>query len=299
MISIITMRPLPLLALLVSVLVSGTAAEPETPNIVLTPKSITVSSSTTYTEEGTFQRNKSQVRLSLRLKPPAGTQIAASRGVVVKVATSDTGESLLQKGDQGNNGRESFGQHERDESRYDVDLDLGSPKEPMAAIRELSGTVTLSITGGATKQAIIAPIKDWLGKVVSLEAVNEDITVERSPEGTTLRGSREFFERLQKIIFTDAAGNEIKVNGWGGGSDNDTHYRTWRMQVPDNGGVTLQLLPNLTDVTVPFHFTDLPLKAASAPKPTGAKIKVTDVPGPNKPEAAGVSDPGAAGAKGF
>ena len=283
------MRIAPLLVLLASSIAVATAAEPA---ITLVPQKLELTTSTMFNESGAFQRTQSQLRMSLRIKPPAGVQLAACRGVKVTAATTDTGESILPGTERGTpNGQESFSEYERERNDYDINVTLGSPKQAIGAIKTLTGTATVAVAIGAAKQATIAPLKDWLGKTVHLESINEEITIERASEGTTMRGSRELFDRLQKVTFSDGAGQEIKTNGWGGGSSNDSYYRTWSAQIPDDGGLTLQFMPELKEVVVPFSYTDLPLKSASLEKKPVATIKVIDVPGPAKPKAEGVTNP--------
>ena len=260
--------------------------------ITLLPKQIELSTTTSFSESGAFQRTQSQLRVSLSLKPHAGMQLAACRGVTLTAATTDTGESIMPSTERGSgNGQESFNEYERDQNNYDINVTLGSPKQAIGAIKMLTGTATIAIADGAAKQATIAPLKDWLGKTVNLDSINEEITVERSSEGTTLRGSRELFDRLQKVTFTDGTGHEIKVNGWSGGSNNGSYERTWSAQIPDDGGLTMQFMPELKEVVVPFSFADLPLKSTNAEKKPVATIKVTDVPGPTKPKPTGVTNP--------
>lgn len=269
-----------------------TAAEP---TITLLPKQIDLSTSTSYNDSGLYQRTQTQLRISLRIKPEAGLQLAACRGVTLTSATTDSGETILPSTERGtSNGQETFGEHEREQRSYDINLTLGSPKQAIGAIKSLTGTATFAVASGTAKQATIAPLKEWLGKAVNLESINEEITVERTKDGTTLSGSRELFDRLQKVTFTDGSGNELKTTGWGGGSsNNNSYYRTWSTQIPDDGGLTLQFMPELKEVVVPFSFTDLPLKSVTLEKKTAVTIKVTDVPTPAKPKAEGVTNPNA------
>lgn len=278
-------------------LILSTVAAAADPAIVIQPESIQLSTTANFDEQGAFKRSQSQLRLEVKVVPPAGMQLASSRGVRISEAVSDSGESLVPKGtDRGTaNGEETFNEWERERNDYDVAFNLANPSQPIAAIRSLKGTVTLAVAAGAAKQATIAPLKDWLGKAVALDSIDEEITVARTGEGTTLRGSRALFDRLQKVIFADGAGREIKANGWGGGSDGQEFHRTWSVKVPDDGAITLQFLPELKEQEVAFSFTDLPLKAAGGERKPAMKLKVTDIPAdkPEKPRADGVKDPNA------
>lgn len=262
------------------------------PSITLLPKQIELSTTTSFNESGAYQRTQSQLRLNLRIKPEAGLQLAACRGVTLTTAIADSGESILPSAERSSsNGKETFHEQEREQASYDINVTLGSPKQAIGAIKTITGTMTVAVATGAAKQATVTPLKDWLGKAVNLESINEEITIERTKDGTTVNGSREFFDRLQKVTFTDGEGHELKTNGWGGGSNNDGYYRTWTTQIPDDGGITMQFMPELKEVVVPFSFSDLPLKSVTQEKKPAATIKVTDVPGPAKPKPTGVTNP--------
>lgn len=285
------MRMSPLLLIL------STAAFAADPAVIVQPESIQLSTTANFDDQGVFRRSQSQLRLEVKIIPPAGMQLASSRGVRISEAVSDSGESLVPKGtDRGSgNGEETFNEWERERNDYDVAFNLANPVQPITAIRSVKGTLILAVAAGAAKQATIAPLTDWLGKAVALESIDEEITVARTAEGTSLRGSRALFDRLQKVTFADGAGREIKANGWSGGSDGQEFHRTWTVKVPDDGAITLQFLPELAEQEVAFSLADLPLKAVGGERKPAVRLKVTDVSAdkPEKPKADGVKDPNA------
>ena len=250
------------------------AAEPK---IEIFPKTITQTNTTQFDEQGRYRKSSSELRLTVQIKPPAGTQLVASRGVQLSAALSDSGETLVLNNHISNNGEETFHEWQRERNDYDVGLHLANPTKPLGEITSISGVLTLAAATGTSKQAKLTPVKDWLGKPVEIEALHEEITLERKDD-LLISGSRTFFDRIQKINFYDASGLEISSSGWGESSQNDDFERSYRVTLPDDGTITIVILPEISEIAVPFTFTKLPVKSQTPDKKPGtAKVQITDV----------------------
>ena len=265
------------------------AAEPK---IEVFPKTITFTNKAQFDAQGRYRKSSSELQFTLQIKPPAGTQLVASRGVQVSTVLSDAGESLVPKERMGNTGEEKFHEYERELNQYDVNFDLANPTKPLGEITSLSGVLTLAVAAGAPKQAKLAPVKDWLGKAVEIEAIHEEITVENT-SSLTITGSKSLFERIQQVKFFAANGVEIKCSGWGQSQGNNSAEvrSTYHVTVPDDGAITIVFLPEVSEVAIPFTFAKLPVNSRTPDKkPGAAKVQVTEVDG-SKPEDQKVKTP--------
>jgi hypothetical protein len=269
------------------------------PQVVVVPQSVDLSYSLRFSDQGLPQRTTGTLRMSVWLRPAGGVQLLSCRGVQITEAVTDTGETLRPRRDNGN-GQEQFNEYERSQNSYDVSFGLGAPTTPPRAIARVAGTVTLAIVTGAGSQSEVKPLKEFLGKPLLLEGLDSPVTITREDQGLTVRAATGTFERIEKVVGLRADGREIQLSGWSGGSDNDESYRTYRTQIPDDGGLSLRLLPPSTDIVVPFTVGPVTLFQggsataagviripASAPRPAeGAKPKVAEPPRP-APQGAG------------
>ncbi len=295
---------LPLSVTLFAMSVAGTlnAAEPAADKIEVQVESIASTNTIQFDQQAKVRRSNTQFQLTLKILPPAGIDLVASRGIKISECVGDNGESLVPRANEGwRNGEQSFNDYQRERDEYQVNCQLGSPSQMPNALRILKGTVTVAVAKGTSKQAKLGPIKDWLGKSVEIEAIKEEILVERASGEIKLVGTRALFDHIQKITFLDGMGKEIRLNGWGSSSNNDEYSRNYHITLLDDGAITLQLLTEVVEVPLAFSFTDLPLRTGpKAAKEKGLKLKVEDVPetpkttdGRNKAE--GVNDPAAKG----
>ena len=279
------------------------AAEPEENKIEVQIESISSTNTIQFDQNAKVRRSNAQFQVMLKILPPAGMDLVASRGVQISECQGDTGESLVPRsgGDNWRNGEQTFHEYQRERNEYQVNCQLGNPAQMPNALRSLKGTVTVAVAKGTSKQAKLGPIKDWLGKSVEIEAIKEELLVERSAGEIKLVATRKLFDHVQKITFQDSKSKEIRSNGWSSSSNNDEYTRSFRLTLPDDGAIILQLLPEVTEVPVGFSFTDLPLRAGpKAAKEKGLKLKIEDIPeAPKNPDgkhkAEGVKDPAAKG----
>ncbi|MCK6491131.1 MAG: hypothetical protein L6R48_23005, partial [Planctomycetes bacterium] len=84
--------------------------------------------------------------------------------------------------------------------------------------------------------------------------------------------------------------------------NNDEHYRTYQVQMPEDGSVRLTIAGSATETRVPFAFDNIPLEPVG--KPAEAKVvKTTEVkpakPAKPKGKDAPAEAPEPGGAKGF
>lgn len=251
-----------------------------------------------FDETGKAQNPSSELRVTLALKPNGDRQLLACRGVQVMTAIAESGEVLRPRGRASEMGVESFQQHERERGDYDISLTFAVPAKAQG-IGKLAGTIILAVASGAATKSELSPLKDFLGKALLLEGMDQPVTVTREEGRLTIRSTREAFERIDRISGQRANGQPIQFNGWGGGSDGEEYYRSYSSDVPDDGAVTITLLPAATEVTVPFSIGPVPLFAAPAPAQAETvrvpASKPTPAAEPNRPRVAPVP----AGAGGF
>lgn len=270
------------------------AAEPAVekaaePAVRIYPEMVSLNINQYFDESGKPRNASADLRVELALKPNGGRQLLACRGVQVSTAITDAGEVLKPRQRGMEMGVETFSQHERERDDYDVSVMFAAPASPQG-IAKLAGSITLAVAAGEPTQSELKPLKDYLGKALLLEGMDQPITITRENGRITVRSSREAFERIDAVKGARADGRAIDFNGWGGGSNGDDYYRNYSADVPDDGAVTIRLLPAASEITVPFSLGPIPLLAAPAAVPAQAvrvpASKPKPAPEPNKPRVA-------------
>lgn len=284
------------IAVLASLALPCLAAEPM---VTILPKEITQATTQAFAEDGSPRRAKREFKVKLRLVAPEGVRLARVSAVEVSEGTIDSGEKLSTRS---TGGAEKFNEWEQERGDYDIGFTLPGASVAARTLVRLAGTVTVQVASGAARQADLAPIKDHLGQPVRLEGVEDPITLDRKGGGLTLRGSAGFFDQLQKIELMDGKGKAIETRGWSSGSSNDEHYRTFQIQMPEDGAVRLTIAGSVSEVRAPFVFENLPLDLVG--KPAEAKVVRTTEAKPAKPAKVKVKEapaeaPEAGAAKGF
>lgn len=284
------------IAVLASLALPCLAAETK---VNILSKEITQATTQAFNDDGTPRRAKREFRFKLRLVAPEGVRLARVSAVEVSDGAIDGGEKLSTRC---SGGPEKFNEWEQERGDYDIDFTLPGASVAAKSLVRLAGTVTVQVVAGAAKQADLAPLKDHLGHPVRLEGVDDPISLDRKGGGFTVRGSAEFFDQLQKIELLDGKGKAIETRGWSGGSNNDEHYRTYQVQMPEDGSVRLTIAGSATETRVPFAFDNIPLEPVG--KPAEAKVvKTTEVkpakPAKPKGKDAPAEAPEPGGAKGF
>ncbi|MFM2091588.1 MAG: hypothetical protein RLZZ127_2077 [Planctomycetota bacterium] len=255
------------------------AAEPVPPQVVVVPEAVRLSYQVQFDEQGRYRRTSGDLSVELGLKPANGVQLLACRGITLTEAVTDSGESLRPRSRGQELGQESFNEWERTNNNYDVSMNLSAPARAPQAIARIAGTIRLAVISGTGAQGELRPFKEWVGKPLLLEGMDQPITVTVG-EGPSVRlaGPQEVIERIDSITARRGDGRDIQVRGWGSGSDNDEWYRSYNMQIPDDGALVVRLLPPSTEVQVPFSLGPLPM-SSGAPAAT-APVRV---PAPSQP----------------
>ena len=270
------MKRLPLLLI---GLIPAFAAEP---TVVVQPSWISQNQQSQFDEQGRFQRSSGNLSIHLKLIPPPTINPLASKGVRVTAAKSNTGEDLIPHGNDPI-GVETYQEEERKNRDFGFEIALRNPKQALQEIATLTGVITLEIAKGQAKQAQIGPLKDWFGKPMLFESVNESLVVNRKDTdhpGITLNGSSRLFEQFLSVSFLDAAGNECSKEEREQDEDNGERTNRFQVTVPDDGAIRIIMRGETATLDVPFALEHLTLRPVPTPPQQMLKIKLEDVPQP-------------------
>ena len=149
-----------------------------------------------------------------------------------------------------------------------VDVRLLAPQAPFSGLRDFSGTCTLRLAHRQVKDAVVAPLSEWIAKPISLAD-------DKSTEFTVIRGDDQLLyiefnaaaaERFAGLRLTTAGGDELAVDSDNDASDHEqeTVTRPLPDDTPDDAILTLHFFGSGDRCTVPFQFTPLALPAAAS-----------------------------------
>ena len=240
---------------------------------------------TNFDDDGTVRNTETTLRVSLRVAWPKDMNLVGVTDIRITEAVLDSGETVVPRAQNKDRMNSNFSSNSNGENRYGyVQLPLAAPSGPFSAIKKVAGVISLSVAG-TPKEAELKPLSAFLGKSLALEGLNgEEITVERDKtRGMTISMPLDLQKRLAKVTFTTAAGTPIETNGWGSSSNNDEYKQTYRVQVPDDGSMTISFYGDLTTIESPLTLSDLPLAAKPSGKEKTKVVLKTNAPAPEKP----------------
>ncbi len=152
-----------------------------------------------------------------------------------------------------------------------VEVHLLAPQAPFSGLRDFSGTCTLRLAHRQVKDAVMAPLSEWIAKPISLAD-------DKSTEFTVIRGDDHLLyiefntaasERFSGLRLTTVHGDELMVDADNDSSDHEqeTVTRPLPEDTPDDAILTLHFVGSGERCTVPFNFSPLVLPAAAAIAP--------------------------------
>ncbi len=288
---------------LLTVCTALVAAEPmpaPSATISVVPESVRLTYQVQFDDQGRYRRTSGELAVELGLKPGQGVQLLACRGITLTEAVTDAGEVLRPRNRGQDLGQETFNEWERTNGSYDVSMSLSAPARAPQAIARIVGTIRLAAISGNGAQGELRPFKDWVGKPLLLEGTDQPITVTIG-EGPSVRlgGPQEVIERIDGITARRGDGRDIVVRGWGSGNDNDEWYRSYNIQIPDDGSLVVRLLPPSTEILVPFSLGPLPMTAAAPAATAPVRVPVPAQPAEGVKPKVVVPERPAQGAGGF
>lgn len=240
---------------------------------------------TNFDDDGSVRNTETTLRLSVRVNWPNDINLVGVNDIRITEAVLDSGETVVPRSLNKERMNSHFSPNGSGENRYGyVQVPLAAPGGSFTAIKKVTGVIVMSIAGPA-KEAELKPLSAFLGKSLALEGLNgEEITVERDKvRGITISMPSDLQKRLAKVSFTDGAGTSIETNGWGGSSNNDEYKQSYRVQVPDDGAMTISFYGDFSTLEAPLSLSDLPLAAKPASKEKTKVVLKTNTPSPEKP----------------
>lgn len=255
------------------------------PKIRVVPQNVSLNCNIGFDEQGKQQHQSQNMSLSLTLITEGGARVTIARNLTIDKLVTDRGEDLRP---DANNiprefqmGRDAFMQqnHGMPQNRFSFGMSLPLPTRAATKIAELSGSIELEFSGGAIKQVVFEPFKDFEGKRVRIADLPDSNIMITRPDPAQLRVemANKLWSRLSKARFLDEQGREIAVNGWGGGgNDNRNINRTFRLAMPDNGKVVIDFFPQVNTVRVPFTVKNIPLPVVNGSEPVDMVVEARE-----------------------
>lgn len=284
------MRTVLALALATRLCAADAAAEPAPPALEARVQSIQITQRIWFSDEGAARDDHNVMQVMLRGR--VAGRVAGSGRVRLVEAVTDAGETLVSARSEEEpnpfdgmvSARRMSGQAQ---PQLDLVLELVPPTKPAKRLASLKGTVEILLASGKPQVAEIGPIKDFIGKRVTIDGVDgAEVTVLRADgRQVELEIPRAVERLLAGVTFKDAAGLDLDVRGTGMGSSTTPRAvkRSWNVPLPPEGMMALQFHREVRTVTVPFTLTDVPMPGSnpSASAPTAViKAKEAEEPKP-------------------
>lgn len=227
----------------------------------------------------------SDFAVSIAFLGPAELLVVGWRDPVVEAAVSDSGEQLRQRRSDSRERMSCDPDVRRargtDHPLFEAQFRLEQPAKPCNGLALIRGRVTAQVAVGAPRRAELKPYKGVRGKLLEIEGVpGAEVTVDKgsSAEEVALRYPEALQDRLVSVTFIDGAGREIRCNGWSLTSNSNEIERSYRVKLPEDGGVVLGLIPGTRLVEMPFELKDI-LLSAPAGKDGRDRVKVVATEG--------------------
>jgi hypothetical protein len=245
-----------------------------------TPNSLSHNTNINFDQNGKINNASENMSVSFRVQFDAGNvrPIMVKNIDTTKVMT-DALENLTS---QSRNGEQSLfswenqGNSNRADSReFYMSMSFTPPVKPARELLELSGTMDVVYAVGEPAEAVLKPFSDYEGKRVTFKSMpGQYLIFSRDKQ----RGNREYIRvemptafrpYIARITFYDAGGHELSYNGWGGGNNGTTEYRSLSIPLPDKGQIRVEIYPQVKTVQVPFKVTNIPMVKPGAEKQGG------------------------------
>lgn len=286
------MRPLPLLlaTCLLAAADPPASAPGADPAFECRPGRLGMTRYRNWQNDGKRTNDNRDFQVGLRFFTKGNVTVVGWKDVVVTQAISDAGEAveINRQGGFSREGRMDMDRRrmrEGDDPAFEIDLNFAWPSKPCNGLSKITGTVTAQIATGAPKKAELKPFKDVLGKVLEIAGIpGGEVSVDKPDggDGVTLRYPNTLQDKILGVTFLDGAGRELRMNGWGGGSNNNEVERNYHLKMPDDGVIVISIAPESKSVVVPFTVEGVTMDATTG-KGAKERVKVQavdDVPAP-------------------
>lgn len=235
-----------------------------------TPSSVSMSSSLGFDQNGKVSNSNSSLSVGLRVKYTSDAQPVQVRNIVATRIITDAKESLTSQSRGSEQTLFSWENANRNQERSEFHLHMQfvAPVRPARSLTEISGTMEVIFASGEPSEAVLKPFSDFENKRITFKDMpGQFITITRDDRDRggkvqkqiRVEMPKDLRPHIARIAFYDEGGRELPYNGWGGGTTNNTEYRTLNVSMPDAGQVRIQMYPRVDTKQVPFSIKDLPL----------------------------------------
>ncbi|MDX1681885.1 MAG: hypothetical protein R3336_02085 [Phycisphaeraceae bacterium] len=139
--------------------------------------------------------------------------------------------------------------------------ELEVPDLAARRITRLRGTVDVMIGRGKTQKVVLSPIKKVLNRKVKVKNLDEaTLTVQKyGNHGYQITGPAGLVSTARKIIFRNARGEIVASRSYGTSHSGDNAVARFRVAVPEDGSIEIQVHPKQEIQTLEFELNDIAL----------------------------------------
>lgn len=235
------------------------------------PSSVSMNSSLNFDQNGKVNNSNASLSIGMRVKYESEAQPVQVRNIQITHTVTDAKESLTSQSRgseqslfswENNNGQRT------QRSEFHLHMSFVAPNRPARKLTEISGTMDVIYASGEPAEAVLKPFSDFEGKRITFKDMPGQFIMftrdDQNRGGNNQKQIRvempkDLRPHIAKITFFDEAGRELRFNGWGGGTNNNTEYRTLNVPLPDKGQIRVQMYPRVDTKQVPFKIQDVPL----------------------------------------
>ena len=234
--------------------------EPVQPPIELhwAPQSVSLSRNASFDDNGAVSYENGSLNIGFQVR--VMSEHALTGYEILSVDPMDTTRGQTLKA-QVRGSRQDIRHHNNDDPQFHLNISIPNPGNPSGHIRMLRGQMRVHYAAGRKMRVHLSTYGEIVGKRAKIQGLTPGAWVRTREQKDSLRIEMPsvLMQRLDAVRFYDEEGIELSANSWNTGSNGDTKYRSYRVEVPAGGRIELDFWERMETLDVPFQFEHFPL----------------------------------------